>query len=78
MRGSLRCGFRVKQSALYLPLLHLLQHTAPSSLHKSCFPVGTFISHPPVEIYNLDHRTGGCREEKRETEEGVVWVFKDR
>lgn len=52
------CGLAVKQSALCLPLLHPPPHTAPLSLHKSCFPVGTFIFHPPVEIYNLDHRTG--------------------
>lgn len=75
MREEAECGLVVKQSALYLPLLHPQPHTTPLSLHKSRSPVGTFIFHPPVEIYNLDHRIGDV--EKREIEEGV-WVFKDR
>lgn len=32
--------------------------------------MGTFIFHPPVEIYNLDHRTGDVEKEKRGEREG--------
>lgn len=56
-------------------LLHLQPHTALSSLHnKNLIPAGNFIFHPPVEIYNLDHRTGDAerRREKQRKECGCL------
>lgn len=62
-------GLVVKHLAVSRPLLHPQPHSAPLSLHKkkkkSRSPVGTFIFHPPVENYNLDHRTGDV-ERRRE------------
>lgn len=74
VREDVRCGLVVKQSALCLPLLHPPPHTAPLSSQKSRSPVGTFIFHPPVEIYNLDHRTGDVerRREKQRKECGCL------